>query len=275
MPAMARPLVQQLQESPRIVYDWSRNLYVVELLFDSGVYYFPLCPGVPNPEPCWTIRAGPSGEIPVANVPAPAIPEPSFGSDYGEDDTLSTTELTSEFVDYPYDYGRRYNAFQEGEYWAPNDEVQQNQMDIARLSILELVMEHGQCLYRSIYRHLKPGGWIDQQEISVEFKSDDGSLPYDHPLSRWSRLMLQAGEISGKTFRIVDQARDHLLDAGFVDVTERRHKVPVGTWAKEPQMKALGRLNLEQIKAGLDGWTIMPFMRELRDIGLCQEAPVG
>ncbi|TPX26667.1 hypothetical protein DIZ76_012129 [Coccidioides immitis] len=29
-------------------------------------------------------------------------------------------------------------------------------------------------------------------------------------------------------------------------------------------MRALGKLNLEQIKAGIDGWTIMPFMRELR-----------
>lgn len=100
--------------------------------------------------------------------------------------------------------------------------------------------------------------------MSVEFKCDDGSLPYDHPLRRWSRLMLQAGEISGKTFRVVNQARNYLLGAGFVDINEKRHKVPVGTWPAESKMKALGSLNLEQIKAGIDGWTIMPFMRDLR-----------
>lgn len=109
-----------------------------------------------------------------------------------------------------------------------------------------------------------PGGWVDQQEMSVEFKSDDGSLHYHHPLQRWSRLMLQAGEISGKTFRVVNQVRDRLIGAGFVDVMERRHKVPVGSWSKDPKVKALGQLNLEQIRAGIDGWTIMPFMRELR-----------
>ncbi|WEW57499.1 hypothetical protein PRK78_002966 [Emydomyces testavorans] len=347
---MARSIVQRLQEAPRIIYDWNRNLYVVALVFDFGAYYFPLYPGMPTPGPHYTFHMEESREISMTDVPAPDISDPCYDSDYDEDDNLSTTtELTSEYVDYPYDYGRRYNAYQEGEYWAPNDDVQQNQMNIAHRMFYKLLGrklvdapiskhvrevidlgtgngtwaidfadEHPSAnvtgidfsaiqptrlprncsfviddacekwcyplnhfdlvhirqlygsvadwpdLYSSIYSHLKPGGWVDQQEMSVEFKSDDGSLPDDHPLRRWSRYMLQAGEISGKTFKIVDQARDHLANAGFVNVTERRHKVPVGTWPKDPRLKVLGELNLEQIKAGIDGWTIMPFMRELR-----------
>ncbi|KMU84446.1 UMTA [Coccidioides immitis H538.4] len=347
---MAHPIVQRSQKPPRIVYDWNRNLYVAALAFDSGVLYFPLCPGVASPGPVKTIHMELSREVTMVDVPAPDTCEPRFGSDYDEDDTLSTTTaLASEFVDYPYDYGRRYNAYKEGEYWAPNDDVQQNQMDVAHHMFYDLldgkladapiskdVREvidlgagngawavdfadeypsanvtgidysaiqpnnlpsncnfiiddvcdkwcyppnyfdlvhirqmygsvtdwHG--LYASIYRHLRPGGWVDQQEMSVEFKSDNDSLPCDHPLRRWSRGMLRAGEISGKTFQVADQACGHLLNAGFVNIIEKKHKVPVGTWSEDPRMRALGKLNLEQIKAGIDGWTIMPFMRELR-----------
>ncbi|KAI1939426.1 hypothetical protein LOZ66_002738 [Ophidiomyces ophidiicola] len=300
---------------------------------------------------------GPEGDLLMTNVPPTAIPltasevpDPYIGSDYGEDDNFNATdELPYELIDYPFDYGRRYNAFQEGEYWAPNDDVQQNQMNISHCMFyqllggkltdapvptgirevidlgtgngiwaIEFADEHpsanvtgidfsaiqpnrlpNNCsfivddvcekwcypinhfdlvhirqlygsvanwpsLYASTYRHLRPGGWIDQQEMSVEFKSDHGPLPYDHPLRRWSKLMLEAGEISGKTFRIVDRVRDHLLDAGFFNIVEKRHKVPVGTWPTDERMSMLGKLNLDQIKAGIDGWTIMPFMRELR-----------
>ncbi|KAL7274493.1 hypothetical protein RUND412_002597 [Rhizina undulata] len=41
-----------------------------------------------------------------------------------------TTSIQSDVVDYVYENGRRYHAFNRGRYWAPNDEKQNTQLDI-------------------------------------------------------------------------------------------------------------------------------------------------
>lgn len=47
------------------------------------------------------------------------------------DDVLSdTTSIASSITKYRYENGRRYHKYQEGAYWGPNDEAQNNQLDI-------------------------------------------------------------------------------------------------------------------------------------------------
>ncbi|KAL8635247.1 MAG: hypothetical protein Q9228_007241, partial [Teloschistes exilis] len=41
-----------------------------------------------------------------------------------------TTSITSSITDYKYEHGRRYHAYQEGRYALPNDEDEQNRMDL-------------------------------------------------------------------------------------------------------------------------------------------------
>lgn len=42
-----------------------------------------------------------------------------------------TTSLRSDITKYRYENNRRYHAYKDGEYWGPNDEKQNNQLDIA------------------------------------------------------------------------------------------------------------------------------------------------
>ena len=42
-----------------------------------------------------------------------------------------TTSLTSSITHYRHENGRRYHAYKDGEYWGPNDEKQNEQLDIA------------------------------------------------------------------------------------------------------------------------------------------------
>lgn len=41
-----------------------------------------------------------------------------------------TTSLQSEVRHYKYENGRRYHAYSEGQYWGPNDDKQNEQLDI-------------------------------------------------------------------------------------------------------------------------------------------------
>ena len=92
--------------------------------------------------------------------------------------------------------------------------------------------------------------------MSIQFRSDDGTVTPDHILAEWSRLFIDAGERFGKTFRIADLARQHMIDAGFENVTERRFKLPVGPWSNDEHYRQLGRWNLLHCEQGIEGWSM-------------------
>jgi hypothetical protein len=47
------------------------------------------------------------------------------------DSASETTSLNSSIFHYRHENGRRYHAYKDGEYWGPNDEKQNEQLDIA------------------------------------------------------------------------------------------------------------------------------------------------
>ncbi|KAL3472256.1 S-adenosyl-L-methionine-dependent methyltransferase [Aspergillus californicus] len=127
--------------------------------------------------------------------------------------------------------------------------------------------------YNQAFTHIKPGGYIEQVEQSVVPKSDDGSIN-GTVFEEWGKVSLQAGEAFGKSLSILDEARDRMIKAGFVDVVERRFKVPIGGWASDPRLKQLGLYNRLQWEEGIEGWsmflltTVMGWAREEVEIYL-------
>lgn len=92
--------------------------------------------------------------------------------------------------------------------------------------------------------------------MSIEFRSDDGTVMDDHVLAVWSKTFIEAGERLGKTFRIADLAKGYMQEAGFQNVTEERFKLPVGPWSKDARLKKLGMWNLAHCEAGIEGWAM-------------------
>jgi len=260
-------------------------------------------------------------------------------SAYGDDDQISdTTSISSAIWKHRYENGRRYHVFREGEYWGPNDELQNDQLDIAHHMFLilldqklhlapvknlkrildlgcgtgiwcmDMADEHPgaevigvdlspiqpsftppnckfeiddvtsvwtypaahfdfinirtlygsiadwPALYAQIFNGLEPGGYFHQLELSVRFKSDDGSLTPDHTLSQWSDVFSEASEKFGKSFNEVWNMSRYIRNQGFQDVVEKVYKVPVNGWPADPHMKELGRWNFLHITQGAEGW---------------------
>lgn len=111
-------------------------------------------------------------------------------------------------------------------------------------------------IYAEAYRNLNPGGWIEHAEIDIVNHSDDGSLSPDSVLAEWGPLFLAIGEKAGRPLDTPDTMRQAIEDVGFVNVHERRRKLPIGPWCKHFLLKEAGRLRLEEYKAGLEGYTI-------------------
>jgi SAM-dependent methyltransferase len=117
-------------------------------------------------------------------------------------------------------------------------------------------------LYSEVLSHLKPGGWFEQAEISVVPRSEDGSLK-GTSLETWGPLALEGGEKFGKSFRIADETKDLMQAAGFINVTYRTFKWPIGPWPKDLKLKEIGAYNRLGWEDGMCGWAMFLFTKYL------------
>ncbi|KAL3466089.1 S-adenosyl-L-methionine-dependent methyltransferase [Aspergillus heterothallicus] len=115
-------------------------------------------------------------------------------------------------------------------------------------------------LYKKAYAHLKPGGYLEHWEQSVQAKSDDGTTT-GTVYEEWASLAFRAADDAafGKTLRIVDESKARIAKAGFTDVVEKRFKCPIGTWPSDPALKKLGAFNRLQQEEGLEGYAMYLF----------------
>ncbi|KAF4459273.1 Phosphoethanolamine N-methyltransferase 3 [Fusarium albosuccineum] len=252
-----------------------------------------------------------------------------------------TESLRSSILNYKWENGRRYHAYQDGAYWGPNDDRQQEAEDLMHemyriildgslyaapigdspQSVLdvgcgtgswaiEFADEHPSAdvcgvdlspiqpsfvppnckfevddinqewtypentfdfvhirgmtgcipdwteLYKKIFKSLKPGGWVEHIELWGTTKSDDGTLTPASPLKRWIEVFEKIGNATGKGFFYEDKAADFPREAGFVDVYERRLKVPIGPWPKDKKLKQWGLWNRQFLLQALEGFSI-------------------
>ncbi|KEZ46102.1 hypothetical protein SAPIO_CDS0952 [Scedosporium apiospermum] len=112
-------------------------------------------------------------------------------------------------------------------------------------------------LYKRVYRHLKPGGWFEDVELDIRVHSDVVTDP-EHIFYRWNRVFQDAGEKMGKTFKIAIGSRmsDLMNEAGFVDVTERRFRLPMSPWCLDPKLKEVGQFVQMFIDGGIEGFSL-------------------
>lgn len=125
---------------------------------------------------------------------------------------------------------------------------------------------HG--LYTQALQHLNPGGYIEQVEASAVVKSDDGTNK-GTKMMELGVLGEQAAAKFGKSLATVDEMKDGMIKAGFVDVTERTLKLPIGPWPKDKGLKTMGRYQRLVWEESLEMWTMMLFTKVL-GVSACQ-----
>ncbi|KAL1844974.1 hypothetical protein VTK73DRAFT_1399 [Phialemonium thermophilum] len=111
-------------------------------------------------------------------------------------------------------------------------------------------------LYGKAFRHLRPGGWLETLEMDIRIESDHVALPPDHIFNQWAEIFYRGGDKIGRPFTIMHghRMRDHLERAGFVDVTERKVKVPLHGWPRDPRLRNAGLLGQLALDQSLDGF---------------------
>ena len=117
--------------------------------------------------------------------------------------------------------------------------------------------------FKQCFDNIKPGGYLEMQDINIEFKSDDNTAPPDSAIVKWSDLLVEAFGKFGRPCNLADQYKKLMEEAGFVDVKEVVYKWPINDWPKDPKYKELGAWQCHNLLEGMQGFSMAPLTRAL------------
>ncbi|KAH8651931.1 S-adenosyl-L-methionine-dependent methyltransferase [Tricladium varicosporioides] len=118
-------------------------------------------------------------------------------------------------------------------------------------------------ILRKAFYYLKPGGYMESQEILPTGSCDDGTMPADWPFLDWMKHSNEAAMESGRPLIIAHKLKRWYEAVGFVDVQEKVFKLPLNPWPKDKHLKTLGEMYEHNWLSGLQGFTMAPFSRIL------------
>jgi SAM-dependent methyltransferase len=104
----------------------------------------------------------------------------------------------------------------------------------------------------SLSRHLKPGGYIELQDICFPVRCQDPEASSTSKTIHFNNLCLDMGSQMGLDLMAPLKWREHLLSAGFREIHMHWYNWPVGPWAKHRKNKVLGKLTFVDFFEGLD-----------------------
>ncbi|KAL9593455.1 MAG: hypothetical protein Q9219_007544 [cf. Caloplaca sp. 3 TL-2023] len=117
--------------------------------------------------------------------------------------------------------------------------------------------------FQHCYNCLKPGGWLEAQEVRYPMHSAASDVPPDTPYLRWGRLVYEALAKGGINAGAPQEFSRLLKDVGFEDVVEEEIWWPVGTWPDDEKGKKMGEMQFTNYVDGLEGYTMGSLTKHL------------
>jgi hypothetical protein len=118
--------------------------------------------------------------------------------------------------------------------------------------------------YENAFKATKPGGWVENQEFDLNFTTDDNTQPEDSAVRTWQDHWNDGVRRVGMTGRCNPQAMaEQMMTAGFVNVTVRPYKLPIGTWPKDERLREAGLFCFMGMTRGLTGLSLRVFTQIL------------
>jgi hypothetical protein len=90
---------------------------------------------------------------------------------------------------------------------------------------------------------MKSGGYLQFADIDFAPRCDDGTMPEDNIWKKWVQTAAAFKEISHRRFFNAEETKQEMKDAGFIDIVEKRYKLPIGPWSSDPKYREIGRVS--------------------------------
>ncbi|KAK4145804.1 S-adenosyl-L-methionine-dependent methyltransferase [Dichotomopilus funicola] len=116
-----------------------------------------------------------------------------------------------------------------------------NDFDFAHLRFVSTFLKDNTALMKRIFSNLKPGGWVEIQDLYPDLRSDDDTIPPDHPMIRFHQ-MVQPVLLEKYGFDLFVPTRLPALleELGFVNIQRKVFHMPFGEWARDPHLRVIG-----------------------------------
>ncbi|ERF74816.1 hypothetical protein EPUS_03200 [Endocarpon pusillum Z07020] len=155
-------------------------------------------------------------------------------------------------------------------------------LDFVHGRMLSLGVKDWPCLFRQSFTHLRPGGYFEAQEFDLTAHCEPDSPKQGVAFRKWSENVIGAAKKAGINAQASRHFDQQLREAGFVDVTSKHFRWPVGPWPEgenSKKEKTLGVWAQRNIVAGLEagalgmlsryeGWSkeqVLELVREARE----------
>lgn len=79
-------------------------------------------------------------------------------------------------------------------------------------------------------------------------------MPADSYLAKNHKLMVDSGNNANRPLTMIYDMQRMVEETGFVNVHKTDYKFPLGEWPKLQVYKDAGRVALNQMKNGIEGW---------------------
>ncbi|TWU76084.1 hypothetical protein ED733_007616 [Metarhizium rileyi] len=113
-------------------------------------------------------------------------------------------------------------------------------VDLAHFRFMVMILKDVPTVLTHAYESLRPGGWVELQELHGVPLCDDGTMTNDDPVKTLYSTAGEAYKKFGMSTSLPAALEPLLRQAGFENVHCQVLKVPIGTWAKDRMMRAIG-----------------------------------
>ncbi|KAK1451877.1 TAM domain methyltransferase [Colletotrichum melonis] len=138
-----------------------------------------------------------------------------------------------------------------------------NSVDFIHLRHMAPFIKDWPRLLRQAYRVLKPGGWIELQELRWRFACDDDTMGPDYAPTKMANLIEEGLGKFGFELYASETNPERLRVGGFVTQVHDVKKVPLGRWPKDDNLKTIGSYSQAVLFDGLQAITMGPLTRGL------------
>ncbi|ROW01261.1 hypothetical protein VMCG_05951 [Cytospora schulzeri] len=132
--------------------------------------------------------------------------------------------------------------FSAGDFEEDWTDYPENAFDYIHMRYTAFSIKDPTALLQRVMKHLKPGGYVEFQEMTYWPRADDATLTDTTPYAfRDLCYYVQHGLANlGLDLHMIGRLPGELRGAGYDDITEVRHKLPIGRWAKDRRQRQKG-----------------------------------
>ncbi|KAH0432988.1 methyltransferase domain-containing protein [Colletotrichum camelliae] len=142
----------------------------------------------------------------------------------------------------------------------------ENSLDFVHARHMCMAIKNWPGLLSEAYKSLKPGGWVELQELRFHLQCDDGTMPgpEQYGYGKFVDLCMSGFRSFGIDPLMMERNPELLRNCGFQNVTEKVWKVPIGVWPRDQKLKTIGLYNRSMLIDALQAVSMAPLTRGLK-----------